>query len=618
MAKVKISEMAPFSSSFTGDELFPAVQGGSNVVEEYRHIVSRVISVTRAEAEDLKDGGALLVGCLYEISGVHPSLYNLGTGGEGNTIVLRAASVDRFSEEGIGYFYEPKYSSMNAHAFNGVAYPNDGSDPYSEDEKAVWGGIVYKAISASLVNPVYQNYFELDNVGTDWEVVTFNQTDYNLVLQRITYDWDNDFITSRQDSRGNKVSISFEKNATLKTYLETLLVSDPLFAYKHPIEAFGWGMPSIKDNVVEDSLFMCVNNALNHSVIKNRLERNSTLHSSADSVFRTGIVENLLSNSTIFSAIGINSFNFPSVPNFHLNEVIDSTILFSELQYIKGNIIKKTSISELLNFGIIRDNVFEFCTLEDIQASDSNSEMSRNSFSNTTLKTLNAGELVLVENIFFHSTIENMNPISGYYGKNTFTRFVFKDGDNIGSLIENVFIDVTLSMITAQVGIQKNIFEKSTISFNNSISSSAEKIQGNVIVSSTVNISVSGLFNKFSYNTIIRSTLSATLFAATPHECSVHRLSLSHSDVIIDNEAINLSDCIFENSAVDFSSCIIPLGAPMRFNRFQFVDVASEDFTSATLVFLDFSKLIYKRPDGTAKIQFYNDSDVLTIAEITD
>jgi hypothetical protein len=42
------------------------------------------------------------------------------------------------------------------------------------------------------------------------------------------------------------------------------------------------------------------------------------------------------------------------------------------------------------------------------------------------------------------------------------------------------------------------------------------------------------------------------------------------------------------------------------------------DVTGATIIYSDFPKTIYKKPDGTIKLRYYNNADTLVFADITD
>ena len=60
------------------------------------------------EAKDIA-GGNLVAGALYEITGVHPTLYDDGTT-SGTTVYLRAISGSELEVQGMGKFYNPKYN----------------------------------------------------------------------------------------------------------------------------------------------------------------------------------------------------------------------------------------------------------------------------------------------------------------------------------------------------------------------------------------------------------------------------------------------------------------------------------------------------------------------------
>ena len=64
---------------------------------------------TKAEIDTLIAGGDLMAGALYEITGVHPTLYDDGTT-SGTTVYLRAISGSKLEVQGMGKFYNPKYN----------------------------------------------------------------------------------------------------------------------------------------------------------------------------------------------------------------------------------------------------------------------------------------------------------------------------------------------------------------------------------------------------------------------------------------------------------------------------------------------------------------------------
>ena len=64
---------------------------------------------TKAEIDTLIAGNDLVAGALYEITGVHPTLYDDGTT-SGTTVYLRAISGSELEVQGMGKFYNPKYN----------------------------------------------------------------------------------------------------------------------------------------------------------------------------------------------------------------------------------------------------------------------------------------------------------------------------------------------------------------------------------------------------------------------------------------------------------------------------------------------------------------------------
>lgn len=55
----------------------------------------------------------------------------------------------------------------------------------------------------------------------------------------------------------------------------------------------------------------------------------------------------------------------------------------------------------------------------------------------------------------------------------------------------------------------------------------------------------------------------------------------------------------------------------IRYNKLENVSIDT-DLSSAILIYENFNKKIYSRPDGTPKITYFNNSDTIVIADITD
>ena len=210
---------------------------------------------TKAEIDTLIAGGDLVAGALYEITGVHPTLYDDGTT-SGTTVYLRAISGSELEVQGMGKFYNPKYNQavdgfgiwenkmygtfssisgtfdyLNKEAVTAdnsatgilladgmiqwvsgdwsVAVSITGSvsgataditgfvtPTYSIGDKVIWGGYSWTNNTGAVGSSV--DVLNLD--GTNWSKNVYDTTNYNLAYDLIEYDYSNDWISRRYDA----------------------------------------------------------------------------------------------------------------------------------------------------------------------------------------------------------------------------------------------------------------------------------------------------------------------------------------------------------------------------------------------------------------------------------
>ena len=114
MSDKKISELSS-AAALTGSEPIPTVQGGVTVRTTAQDIADLAgggqiaFTKTKAEIDALIAANDLVAGALYEITGVHTTLYDDGTT-SGTTVYLRAISGSELEVQGMGKFYNPKYN----------------------------------------------------------------------------------------------------------------------------------------------------------------------------------------------------------------------------------------------------------------------------------------------------------------------------------------------------------------------------------------------------------------------------------------------------------------------------------------------------------------------------
>ena len=211
--------------------------------------------ITKVELDNLIANSELTKG-FYKISGVNPTLYG------GTTILVEVLEDNKLPIDAYGLFYNPKYDkTIDGY---GVAkdyafwkYPESEqleSGVYAVGQNVIWGGKHWICFAPTNINTKY--IVDKFNLSTDYfQEVPFDDIDYNLVLDKIKYDYEHDLIIERNEKNSNVVSFSYD---TL-TALSSILNGD--FALDNPIKNFQWGnvfdfelYKGIVNNKVHDSL----------------------------------------------------------------------------------------------------------------------------------------------------------------------------------------------------------------------------------------------------------------------------------------------------------------------------------------------------------------------------
>lgn len=237
-------------------------------------------TLTRSEAQDLMDDGQLVPGKLYYITGVDNSLYG------GTNIILKAASNNVFSADGVGFFCNPIYTDDPGYGiwqgritemvlldysgefeFDETVETSTGAvgnwlspdfiitsdeetpwttgvfeitgeetestaqiqittiPSYTLGQTVIWGGRVWTNKTGA--RGYADGDFELNS--EDWELVPYsNTTAYRLVADAIKYDCEHNMIVGRREEAGdNEVSCTWD-------WAEN-------FDRGNPVKGFQWG-----------------------------------------------------------------------------------------------------------------------------------------------------------------------------------------------------------------------------------------------------------------------------------------------------------------------------------------------------------------------------------------
>ena len=212
---------------------------------------------TKAEIDTLIAGNDLVAGAMYEITGVHPTLYDDGTT-SGTTVYLRAISGSELEVQGMGKFYNPKYNqavdgfgiwdnkmygtfstivgtfdyqnketvtadngatgilladgmikyvsgnwssatSITGGTSSATANVADFVSPsYAVNDKVIWGGYSWTNVNGNIGAST-----DVLNLDSEWIKDVYDTTNYNLAYDVIEYDYANDWISRRYEIASN-------------------------------------------------------------------------------------------------------------------------------------------------------------------------------------------------------------------------------------------------------------------------------------------------------------------------------------------------------------------------------------------------------------------------------
>ena len=360
------------------------------------------IEKTKAEIDTLIAASGLIPGATYKITGVDPTLYNDGTT-SGTTIFLKAATTTQLELAGHGLFYNPKYNQAVAgfgiwsnnmtgtfstivgnfdyenketvtadnaatgivlaegfiqwvsgdwSAATSITGDNSGatadvsgftSPTYSIGDKVIRGGYSWSNVAGNVGSST-----DALTLDAEWTKDVYDTTNYNIAINEIHYDYENDLIVYRADKSGNVVDGS---KGSFDDW-------GPL-AYGfvgNPISVFQWGNPfdannylGVSGNKVKDSYCENVNfagtyfwyNSLSEGsyIYSNTLSNNSYIYFNTLSN-NSSINSNTLSNNSGIQSNTLGSSNIQS--NTLNNGRINSNTL-SNSSYIQFNTLLNQS-----------------------------------------------------------------------------------------------------------------------------------------------------------------------------------------------------------------------------------------------------------------------------------
>jgi len=200
---------------------------------------------------------------------------------------------------------------------------------YTIGDKVIWGGMTWTSLNGDTQLP--NDIYNLNSAF--WELIPYNDTDYNVVYAPITYDIKNDFISGRKEVESNiEVSCSYEISRQLQDNWG--------FPALNSIKAIQWGNPysfsTSKGHgsiIVENSYVENVNlmanyfiniSAKNSAYISNLTANNAYIYnltanngSITELTSNNGSIYNLTSNNGSIGSLNVN--NGSSISSLNVN-----------------------------------------------------------------------------------------------------------------------------------------------------------------------------------------------------------------------------------------------------------------------------------------------------------
>ena len=339
---------------------------------------------------------------------------------------------------------------------------------------AFWGGMAWTNLTGLIGTSV--DKYTLDS---NWEVIPFNSTDYNISIDAIHYDYANDRIIKREDKIGNEVSVS-------NAFIAKMITSGA-----HPIKDFQWGNPGTYQgigyaygcigNKVLGSLFECINFRCNRlsfntitmeSIVKDNIVSNNFNKNSVSGSYINGNTTNSITSNVLINDSSISDNFFPGLFGGFYGNILESSGIYGNITSVNSNGIKNNTLkSSFITYNTgdfidisyntlitqcnIQYNTFNSGTISDNHLS-SNSAISANiinysirniEFNNSTLDTITyidqLQKLTIKDSYISTQDLSTAVDIYGIYVKNIFT--------NSASVIRLSYINAADALIVTNI-----------------------------------------------------------------------------------------------------------------------------------------------------------------------
>ena len=609
-----------------------------------------VTSITKTELDSLVSSNGLTPGAYYLISGVDEPLYG------GTTILIQASTTNTLALAGHGIFYNPKYLNSQDNVYDGygiwsnyiklsmfnivgtfnngdtvtadngatatylandflqwisgdwslaTSIDNDAgatadvsggvSPSYNIGDDAIWGGKHWTNTSGDVGTA--DDKYTLSSA--DWEEVPFDDVNYNVVVDVIHYDQSHDMIIRRKDKWNNDVDGNFLVFVQFANY------------YGNPIKDFQWGNGpedfntddseyiGVISNYVKDSYLECIN-FIGHLLYFNTLTHQSDMYANI-----TDTTSNI-SNNTLNDYSSIIDNVLVSNSTISQNLLESSKIqenLFYQFSGISGNTIKNSEINE---------NTLEYGGYIGINVIDMNSEFRRNILTN--------GSQIKYNTLNKQSVI-NDNTISGasYIQYNTldYSAITVNDLNDFCQISYNQLI--TSGYIDSNTLINNSYIESNKLINNSNITNNTltdSSINTNTLTSSNIDNNTLDSNSSISNNTVNNGDIADNTLGGNSE---INQNILNINDSIVSNTLGSNSymiNNVLNNSIFNFSTSGSLINKNIQNIEANYAYAISINISSATIIYGDYSKQMFRNSSGVVRLGYYNASNVFTVVNV--
>jgi hypothetical protein len=610
---------------------------------------SSAVSVTKAEVDALITANSLVPGQTYIISGVDVPLYG------GTIILIQAATTNELALAGHGIFYNPKYQLYGANMWDnyvggnptfsnitvytfyfeepvttnngatGIYYAHGliewtsgdwslatsitgdygataditacTSPSYNIGDNVIWGGKHWVNTSGNVGTAI--DDYTLS--AADWTVIPFNDVDYNVQVDVIHYDYENDLIIRRKDRFNNDVDFS-------KQYLA--------YGEGNPIKDFQWGnypefpfnlYNGVYGNYIKESILSCLN-LRTFSIIENVLTSESKFaYNKTSSLVK--INRNILSQSSQIVYNGINQSLY-SITNLSENILTQRSLIqynsfnggnnskniMSNVSFISDNNVSGGIFNNILNNAVIENNVLTFYSYP-----------------------LGAS---IYENIMNKGSIDTNYMEGGEISGNTFEL----SADDSGSIDYNTLINsrIKTNYLDDNSAIRYNVLTNSEISRNSTVKQS--EIGNNNFTSCDILGNYLYFSSGISGNTLVGSGTvikdnnldwSSIGPLTTTGQTTIEKNTLRGESRIQNGTLVSgiIRNNNFSNSVLNLSNSGT-LTTKFFTNINATAATINTNLSAATIIYQSYSKQIFQNAAFATRLGYYNASDVFTVVNV--